>query len=122
MLKNYYVRLSLLSVFGIVLSASLYHWLPGLFNAPTWWIAPLFFVVTTLASHFILTRGDKASKEFVQKVMASSVGRLLLSMIIVLIYSKLDKPHGMAFAFHFMLQYVLFTIFEIAYLLRYLKQ
>ena len=70
----------------------------------------------------LLTKGDKQSKEFVFKTLAMSMARLLVCMIFVFIYSLVNKPEALAFTCHFMIQYVLFTIFEMSFLLKYIKQ
>jgi hypothetical protein len=34
----------------------------------------------------------------------------------------INKPQALAFTCHFMIQYLIFTIFEISFLLKYIKQ
>jgi hypothetical protein len=82
----------------------------------------LFFALATLGTNALLTKGDKQSKEFVFKTLAMSMARLLVCMIFVFIYSLVNKPEALAFTCHFMIQYVLFTIFEMSFLLKYIKQ
>ncbi len=86
------------------------------------WIPTVFFALTTWGIHALLTKGDKNSKEFVFKTLAMTMARLLVCLILVLIYSRINKPEAMAFACHFMIQYLIFTIFEISVLLKYVKQ
>ena len=91
-------------------------------NTNHFWIPTIFFAITTIASNSLVTSGDKDSKEFVFKSLALSMARLLLCMIFVFIYSLINKPQALAFSCHFMIQYVLFTIFEMSFLLKYIKQ
>ena len=86
------------------------------------WIPTAFFAVTTFGINAVLTRGDKNSKEFAFKTLAMSMARLLVCLILVLIYSRVSKSDSLAFACHFMLQYLVFTVFEISFLLKYIKQ
>ena len=86
-----------------------------------WYVSVLFFLSTGLLINYILFKKQSDPKDFVFKIMFTSMLRLLLCMIGVFIYSKIDKPHMISFSLHFMLHYILFTIFEITYLLKYTK-
>jgi hypothetical protein len=88
---------------------------------PNWYASVLFFLLSGLLINFILFKKQSDPRDFVFKIMATSMLRLLLCMIGVFIYSLIDKPHLVSFALHFMLHYILFTIFEIAYLLKFTK-
>jgi hypothetical protein len=64
----------------------------------------------------------KAGKEgFTQLLIASVVVKLLLALSVIVMYSLLDKPGFFHFSLQFILHYVLFTIFEIRYLLYLIK-
>lgn len=86
-----------------------------------WIVSVGFHVLISLALHAIMYRKTEDPKDFINKIMLTSMGRLLLCMVGVFIYSLVDKPHFMGFAIHFMLHYVLFTIFEINYMLKFVK-
>lgn len=89
---------------------------------PHFWLPTIFFIVTTLLVNLVLTNSEKGTKEFVFKTLALSMARLLLCMVFVLVYSLINKPLALSFTSHFMLQYVIFTVFEIVFLLKYIKQ
>ncbi len=84
-----------------------------------WYASVLFFLSSGLLINFILFKNPVDPKDFVFKIMFTSMLRLLLCMIGIFIYSKIDKPHLIAFSLHFMLHYILFTIIEITYLLKF---
>jgi hypothetical protein len=86
------------------------------------WIPTVFFALSTLGVNALLTKGEKQSKEFIFKTLAMSMARLLACMIFVFIYSLINKPQALAFTCHFMIQYLVFTVFEISFLLKYIKQ
>ncbi|MGZ4036257.1 MAG: hypothetical protein ACXVPQ_00420 [Bacteroidia bacterium] len=86
-----------------------------------WWASVLFFLGTGLLINFILFKGKSDPRDFVFKIMFTSMLRLLLCMVGIFIYSLADKGHIVGFALHFMLHYILFTAFEIAYLLKFTK-
>lgn len=121
-LKNYNLRLLLLSCGAFLLSLGLSQIHSRFFDCPHFYIITLFFAVTTFLANFVFKAGAHESRESILKIMAISMGRLLLCMVAVLIYSVVNKPQALGFACHFMIQYVLFTIFELSHLLKFVKQ
>ena len=122
LLKNYWIQLMLTTILAFSISMTLLQTQNHYFDNPNFYIAIVFFVITTVIVNVVFTKGEKQSKEFVFKIMAISMGRLLLCMIAVFIYFLADKPYALPFATHFMIQYIIFTIFELSYLLKYIKQ
>ena len=61
------------------------------------------------------------SDSFTQLLIAGIVIKLLFALIAILIYSFIDKQGFFSFSLHFIMQYVLFTVFEIRYLLHLVK-
>ena len=120
--KKYYLQFTIICIGALVLSYGLSQLQTRYFNTTHFWIPTLFFALATLGTNALLTKGDKQSKEFVFKTLAMSMARLLVCMIFVFIYSLVNKPQALAFTCHFMIQYVLFTIFEMSFLLKYIKQ
>lgn len=120
--KKYYLQFTLVCLGALILSFGLSQTPTRFFDTTHFWIPTVFFAITTLAVNALLTKGDKQSKEFVFKTLAMSMARLLVCMIFVFVYSLINKPQALAFTCHFMIQYVLFTIFEMSFLLKYIKQ
>ena len=120
--KKYYLQLTLVCVGALLICYGLSQ-VPSRFLMTThFWIPTLFFALTTLGTNALLIKSDKQSKEFIFKTLALSMARLLVCMIFVFIYSLINKPAVLAFTCHFMIQYVLFTVFEMSALLKYIKQ
>jgi hypothetical protein len=120
--NKYYIQLISICIGVLILGYGLSQ-LPTRFLATShYWIPTVFFGLTTLGINAVLTKGEKHSKEFVFKTLAFSMARLLVCMVFVLIYSLVNKPEALAFTCHFMIQYVVFTIFEISFLLKFIKQ
>ena len=120
--KSYYLNFTTVCLGSLVLSYGLSQLDTKYFQTNHFWIPTLFFALSTLGINALLTKGDKQFKEFVFKTLAMSMARLLVCMIFVFIYSLINKPQALAFTCHFMVQYVVFTIFEISFLLKYIKQ
>ncbi|MBS1636408.1 MAG: hypothetical protein JST26_10870 [Bacteroidetes bacterium] len=120
--KNYYVRLLLFSAAVFVLATMLARVPNRYFESPHVYIITSFFFATTVLANLAFTKSDTKSRDFIMKIMAVSAGRLLFSMITIFVYSRVAHGHALGFAVHFMLQYVLFTIFELSYILKFIRQ
>jgi hypothetical protein len=90
-------------------------------NSSLWYISIIFHVAITFLLNAVLFKKNTDPKDFIFKIMFTSMGRLLLCMIGVFIYSLADKEHFAGFAMHFMLHYIIFTIIELNFLLKYIK-
>ncbi len=120
--KKYYLQFTIICIGSLLLAYGLSQVQSHFLATSHFWIPTLFFALATLGTNALLTKGDKQSKEFVFKTLAMSMARLLVCMIFVFIYSLINKPQALAFTCHFMIQYVLFTVFEMSFLLKYIKQ
>ena len=118
---KYYLQLLSVCIGALILSYGLSEIDTKYFKTSHYWIPTLFFVLTSVGANLLLTNGDKQSKEFVFKTLALSMARLLICMIVVFVYSLINKEQALAFTCHFMVQYVIFTIFEMSFLLKYIK-
>lgn len=120
--KKYYIQFITVCIGALILSYGLSQIPNRYFSTSHFWIPTIFFALSTLGVNALLTKGDKQSKEFVFKTLAMSMARLLVCMIFVFVYSLINKPQALAFTCHFMIQYLIFTVFEISFLLKYIKQ
>ena len=120
--KKYYIQFITICLGALVLSYGLSQIQNRYFSTNHFWIPTIFFALSTLGVNALLTKGDKESKEFIFKTLAMSMARLLVCMIFVFVYSLINKSQALAFTCHFMIQYLIFTIFEISFLLKYIKQ
>ncbi len=119
---NYFLKLLALSLIALGISYGLYVTGNRYFETTHFWIPTVFFFITTLIANKVITTTDKQSQEFVFKTLAISMARLLVCMIVVFVYSLINKPQALAFTCHFMIQYVLFTVFEHTVLLKHVKK
>jgi hypothetical protein len=62
------------------------------------------------------------SETFTQLLIVCLVIKLLAGLTVILTYSFIDPPDFFNFSIHFIIQYILFTIFEIRYLLFLIKK
>ncbi len=120
---KYYSSFTTVCIGSLLLSYGLTQLVPNrYFTTPHFWIPTLCLTLITLGANLLLTKGEDQPKEFVFKTLAMSMARLLMCMIIVFIYSMVNKSQALAFACHFMIQYIIFTVFESSFLLKHVKQ
>ena len=106
------------SFLGVLLSLALNRYTVLLTSH--WHLSLLYFCVTSFL--FNLWYAYQASKTtFVQAMLVGIVIKLLLALILILIYSIICKQDFFNFSLHFISYYILFTIFEIRYLLHLIK-
>lgn len=118
----YYLKLALLFLCSLLLAFGLSQLDSRYFHTAHFWLPVIFFELTTLAIHFFLTQKSSEPKEFIFKYLAVSMARLLLCMVCVLIYALVNKPGALAFTCHFMIQYLIYTVYEIIVILKQLRQ
>lgn len=119
---KYYLNFSIVAVSALVLSYFLSQINSKYLTTTHFWVPTLFFVLTTIGIHVVITKKSKEPKEFIFIYLALSMGRLLICLFFVLIYAYINKASSLAFACHFMIQYLLFTLFEISSILSTIKQ
>lgn len=81
-----------------------------------WWYSLLYFVLLNGILHFIF-RSQANTENFTQTIIVVLVIKFLLSATLLVIYSFYNKAQLIIFSIQFIAHYVLFTIFEIRYLL-----
>jgi len=86
----------------------------------TWWISLLFYTLVFLILNAVynLKRNDE---EFTQLLLGTIIVKLLLALTLILVYKVIDSDHVFNFAMHFLIHYLIFTIFEMYYLIKLIK-
>jgi hypothetical protein len=94
--------------------------LSNLLVNPFWFYSIVYFILFCFISNLIYTL--KTSKKNLTGAFLTGITiKLLLAFIIVALYSFLIETSYLAFGIQFTLHYILFTIFEIRYLLQLTK-
>ncbi len=120
--KKHYIQFISITLGALILSYGLSQLPTRYFSTSHFWIPTIFFALSAIGINAFLTKENQDPKEFVFKTLAISMARLLVCMIFVLVYSLINKPQALAFTCHFMVQYLVFTIYEISSLLKFIKQ
>lgn len=85
-----------------------------------WWQSLVFFVALAIIFNFLyFMRTDV--RTYTGILLASGVIKFLLSCVLILIFSFTLKGGFLTFFIHFIGHYVLFTVFEMRYLLQLIK-
>ena len=123
-MKSFLLKLFL---FSLLISAADYCWqlfMSEQFPVRHLWYILIFFIAATIAFHFLtLKAASGAPKNFVRYYMGATGLRLLIYVAVIFIYRLSEgKEAAIPFAIAFMAHYFLFTVFEVAMLLKQLNR
>ena len=117
-MKKYLLYLSIpvvvLAVVILICSGNFESWQQSI----CWFVLAYFFVVTLL-SHLGLERSMRSRPQaFVRYYMASTSLRLLAHLVVIILFAMSNQPNARFFIITFMIMYFVFTIFEVAYVMK----
>jgi hypothetical protein len=90
------------------------------FNTDRWYFGIYFFAALCFILNLVYA-WQRKSRIFTQLLIAGVVVKLVLALTAIIIYSFLDHAGFFNFSIHFVAHYILFTIFEIRFLLYIIK-
>lgn len=85
-----------------------------------WWWSLIFFISLSILS-LIRFFNFKSAQKNTEIILSVIIIKTILLFFAVFLYALYDKSHLISFSVHFILHYILFTIFEIRYLLNFIK-
>ena len=89
-------------------------------QSPVWWHSIIFFVVLFVIFNLLYFIKTDV-KTFTGILLSTGIIKFLLTSVLALVYSFTLKGGFFIFFLHFIGHYVLFTVFEIRYLLQLIK-
>jgi hypothetical protein len=121
--KNFLLKLLVFSLCIAAGNVVFQLYAPERFAVKHLWAVFAFFVGITFLFHSVITKAAQGSPQaFVRKYMGITAFRLFFFIIIIVVYRlAFGKEQAIPFAIAFLAHYFLFTIFEVAVLLRQLK-
>lgn len=123
MLKKYIIRLLIFSLFIALIAFALYATVLSQFYLPVMPWVLLFFVLISLATHYILIKsGESRITKFSTSFMGVTSIKLFLYLIFIVVYLINDKSNALVFVISFFILYLLFTVFETSTLLKDLNK
>jgi hypothetical protein len=117
-LRSFYINLAVFSIFTLGILICWQRMAPARFQTNADWGIWAFFIVSTLLIHLILMRVATDAKKFIRYFMGITGIKLLTYLLIILIYSVLNKETALAFALFFLCMYVLYSGLEVFTLLK----
>ena len=88
------------------------HLFPGKIDRVTYFQILYFFLVTLIFHTGLLRSSKGRPQEFVRYYMASTTGKLLLHVVVILGYSFINRQDSFRFIVVFLVYYIAFTAFE----------
>ncbi len=121
--KNQFLKSLIYLFFSLLLTVIISYLLNNYtpLTNKNWWISLIFFGCIFLILNYIYNFKYRV-ETFSQLLLGSLIVKLLLALIIILIYRLLQKSTVYNFAMHFLIHYFVFTVFEMNYLLKLIKQ
>ncbi|MBN3035296.1 MAG: hypothetical protein JW861_06895 [Bacteroidales bacterium] len=118
-MKRFLIRLTFLTLLIAAATYIAFRLLPPSYVTPALPGIILFFYVTTVLVHWILLKASHSRFErFVNWFMLLTVGKLILFLTLILVYSLINREDAVAFILAFSVLYVAYTLFEVITSLR----
>ena len=120
---KFMLKISLFSILIFIIAKAVYTTALSLvhFDAFIYQLAVV-TVVTALGHLLIIKSTEKSDKNFTNGFIGSITIKLLAYMFFMFLYLWFDNSQAIAFLINFMILYVIFTLFEISVILRYVKK
>jgi hypothetical protein len=112
--QSFYKRIILLSAIIEVIAISMYFLLPSrIFSPAAPFLVLFFFAITTVLYYLMLKLTDDRFSRFVNMFMILTFVKLFVYIIIIIVYSLLNKRDVFPFVITFFILYIIYTLFEI---------
>lgn len=113
-MKNYYIRLTFLTVVIAVIALILFNTVLKNFYLPVFWMLLLFFFILHIGSHtLILIAEKKQIIKFNTAYLLSFTVKFVSYIVFLIIYLVHYKRISLSFVIALFTLYIIFTVFEI---------
>ena len=122
-IKSFLIRLLFFSLiaFGLIFIFQQYG--PLRFKTSLYWVILLFFIISKAIIHIVLVNtSNKDSKNFVSLFLGITGIKLFSYLIIIITYGLINREGAAGFILCFLFSYFLFSVFEVASLLKHFKK
>lgn len=117
--SSFFSQLIRVSFMVTLLQYAIIYFFPKMADYNTlFWLSQLFFVLLSLisfrgAKHFVRLSNKNAFSQFIMMLI---LGRLFLSIAVIVGYFKLFHPDSKLFLVPFFMVYIFYTVFEVLFL------
>ena len=116
-------QLLILSLLLLAAIICMNQYAPEKFHSPHAYYALGYFFALTLIVHLMTIRSaERDPKAFIRFFMGSTALRLFVHMLVVITYKLTFRETSTSFLVAFLLLYLVFQIFEVSSLLKFLKK
>jgi len=121
--RKFYAQLSRVSLMLLVV-LFLIHSFPPFAN---YWdvsiISMIFYILLSIVMFYFgkNTAGNANKNDFSRVAFASIFGKMMLTVVLVVIYFKIKQPANQNFLLPFFLIYLVYTVFETAFMMKLAK-
>jgi hypothetical protein len=122
-MKSFLIKLFVFSLItlGVLIGSS--YVLPARWSYEHYWAVWLFFIGSTFVIHKVLSKvALKQPKEFVFYYLVVTGVKFLLYLIIIAVFSFVQKQDALGFATAFLLMYLFYSVFEVVTMVGFFKQ
>jgi hypothetical protein len=111
---KFVIRCFMLTVLLELFAGLFIYYLSPDFVTPTLPILPVFFFAATILVHYILLRAvEKRFGKFMNVFLLSTFLKLVFYMMVLIIYSFINRADAVPFIISFFVCYLLYTFYEI---------
>ncbi|MEN8224075.1 MAG: hypothetical protein ABFS05_01845 [Bacteroidota bacterium] len=107
----------------VVVSLIIFSIMPAWHYPPVYpFVVGLFFLITLVVYHFMIKALETRPARFVNIFLLTTMLKLLLYMVIMVIYALLNREVARPFIISFFILYIIYTIIEVVSLLKVNRQ
>ena len=118
--KRFFLSATIILAVVVVASQLLFSTIFETFCFPGRIISIWLVWITTCASHYwVMKTVTDRPKAFNRVFMLQTTIKLLLYMVCIMVYLILYRQHGVPFTVHFLVVYLIFAIFEVVLILKF---
>ncbi len=112
-MKSYIIKILSISIIVSVIAFLLFYFALQQYYLQIFPIMILFFIVSNIAVHYILSKaGKKNIRQFSTYFMASIGLKLFVYMVFIISYVVMNREHATNFVIQFFALYIIYTIYE----------
>ena len=120
--KQFFISALIILAIIIACSGVFFSYFFETYDFPGRIIIVVFIWAVTCASHYWLMKTvTNKPKAFGRVFMAQTAGKLLLYMTCILVYLMIYRQHAIPFIIQFFAAYVIFAVFEVVSILKFVK-
>jgi hypothetical protein len=121
--QKFFSGFTLFTLIVALIFSAVYIWVPQIPITHAYpYLLLLIYLLTLLIIYLLIRSMEKKPNRFVNAFMLMNFGKLFLYVIIIFIYAWLNREDAVAFIITFFAFYLIFTAYEIVFLLRLSKK